>query len=592
MRMKIMIACLGMAVGLALGSVQPTWAQNKTPIIKNGNYPTQYFRSPLDIPHQASGTFGELRSTHFHAGDDYRTQQRVGLPLYAVAEGYVSRIRIQAGGGGHSMYITHPNGFTSVYLHMHEFGAKYKKVVREAQYAQKSFEVDLKFGPETFPIKKGERFGTTGNSGSSEGPHLHFEIRDTETEEPINPQLFGLHFPDQQPPLIQSIMIYDLGEGPFSHETPRRPFKTIAKGGGTFALEKEVTIPVNGRFGIGIQTVDKHNGTTFNNGVYSIELLAANEPVSTVVFERLSFATSGTIHAYIDYPYYSKTRTRIQKSFKDPNNPIQLFYSLKGDGSLHTDDIAQLSKDKIQGPITLQYRVRDVHGNTSSLSFKVKYDPNYQPNNTRTPGTSMFRYAQENIFEAENISVIVPENALYDDLYFNYSQGPKPEGAYALMQHVHTNEMPPLQKAYILKIKPDETLPASLYDKALIVNEQGNAVGGKYENGWVSTQTRNFGKYTIKVDTIPPTIQAVNVSPAKNLANQSKISFRISDNLSGIASYNAYIDGQWVLMQYDPKNRLLWHDIEPQLSKGKHQFKLEVRDGKDNLKVYEFQFTR
>jgi len=561
-------------------------AQGLGPIIKSGEYPQGYFRSPLAIPHQASGTFGELRSTHFHAGDDYRTQQKVGLPLYAVADGYISRLRIQAGGGGHSLYITHPNGYTSVYLHMHEFAAKYKERIREEQYSLQRYEVDIELGADDFPVKKGERIGLAGNTGSSEGPHLHFEIRETETQNPINPQLFGLHFPDNQPPLIQSIVIYDLGEGVFNEHTPRRHFKTIHQGAGQYRQDGSAPIPVNGRFGVGIQTVDRHNGTTFNNGVYSIELLLDDKAVSTVVFEKLSFATSGTIHAYIDYPHYQRTRTRIQKSFKDPNNPINIFHFLDGDGSLRLDGGG--GKGSIR---TLTYRVRDVHGNTSVISIPVRHEPTHEPKRVAQTGTAVFRYERANQYRADNIALDLPENALYDHLYFNYAQGTKPEGGYSLVQHVHNN-MIPLSRSYTLSIRPDRTLPAHLQAKALIVDARGNSVGGSFGDGWVTTQTRSFGSFHIRVDTIAPQIQPLNVSPGKNLSGQSRISFRISDNLSGIASYNAYIDEEWVLMEYDPKTRSLWHTIDRNLPKGRHQFRLEVRDGKDNESRYEFSFSR
>src|SRR5690606_1599544 len=252
-----------------------------------------------------SGTFGELRSTHFHAGDDYRTQQRVGLPIFAVAEGYVSRIRVQIGGGGNSVYINHPNGYTSVYLHMLEFNAQLAAIVKAKQYEQERFDVDVTLDSAAVLLKKGDRIGLAGNSGSSQGPHLHFELRDTETEAPLNPQLFGLKFPDNVPPTIRVITLYDLADEPFSEHTPRRHL----------SLTDKQTARVNGRFGIGINTTDRHNGTTFNNGVYSIELFLDDKPISTVLFEELSFATSRAIHSYIDYPYYILEQTRVQKSF-------------------------------------------------------------------------------------------------------------------------------------------------------------------------------------------------------------------------------------------------------------------------------------
>ncbi|SKB29024.1 Peptidase family M23 [Parapedobacter luteus] len=562
---RILVICL--AFFLVHVSVK---AQN--PIIKNREYPQGYFRSPLDIPPQASGTFGELRSTHFHAGDDYRTQQRVGLPLFAVAEGYVARVRVQIGGGGNSVYINHPNGFTSVYLHMHEFNAQLAAIVKAKQYELQRFDVDISLEEAVVPVRKGDRIGLAGNTGSSQGPHLHFEIRDTKKEAPLNPQLFGLKFPDNLAPLIRGITVYDLADEPFSEHTPRRHL----------SLQSAQVLPVNGRFGVGINTVDRHNGTSFNNGVYSIELLLDGRPVSTVLFEELSFATSGTIHSYIDYPYYILKKTRIQKSFKDPNNPINIFHFLEGDGSITLTDNQEH---------TLTYRVRDVHGNTSTHTFKVRNTPSYTPVRQRAPGTAMFSFDRENRFSAENAEVIIPQNALYDHLHFSYHQGSRPNGGYSMMQHIH-NRFIPLRDSYELKIKADSTLTDALKAKAIIVNAEGNSHGGNFEDGWVRTKTRSFGGFYIAIDTLPPTIQPQNISEGKNMAATNRINFKISDNLSGIQSFNGYIDDHWVLMEYDPKSRSLWHTLESDLQKGKHRFRLEVVDWKDNKQVYEVNFIR
>lgn len=542
------------------------------PVITTRNYPVGYFRSPLGIPAQASGTFAELRSTHLHAGDDYRTQQRTGLPIFAVADGYVSRVRVQIGGGGNSVYITHPNGYTSVYLHMLEFIPKLTAIVKEKQYELQRFDVDIALDSTAVRLVKGDRIGLSGNTGASQGPHLHFELRDTETEAALNPQLFGLRFPDNIPPTIRGITLYDLADEPFSEHTPRRHL----------SLTDKQTVRVNGRFGIGINTTDRHNGTTFNNGVYSIELFLDDQPVSTVLFEELSFATSGAIHSYIDYPYYILKGVRVQKSFKDPNNPLGSFHFLDGDGSITLAD---------NDEHLLKYRVRDAQGNTSTHTVKVRNDPSYTPEKQRTTGTAMFRYDRENHFAADNVDITIPEGALYDNMHFNYHQGSRPKGGYSLVQHVH-NRFIPLFKSYELKIKPDSTLTDALKPKAIIVDARGWSQGGVFKDGWVRTQTRSFGSFHIAVDTVAPVIQPQNISAGKDMGAINRVNFKISDNLSGIQSFNGYIDDQWVLMEYDPKSRSLWHVFEPTLSAGKHTFRLEVVDWKDNKKVYEASFLK
>ena len=547
-------------------------ADAQLPLIKNREYPKGYFRSPLAIAPQASGTFAELRSTHFHAGDDYRTQQRVGLPVFAVADGYVSRVRVQIGGGGNSVYITHPNGYTSVYLHMQEFSAPLAAIVKAKQYELHRFDVDIPLDENTVVVKKSDRIGLSGNSGSSQGPHLHFEIRDTKTESPLNPQLFGLQFPDNIPPIIRGITIYDLADDPFSEHTPRRHL----------SLTDKQTIPVNGRFGVGINTVDRHNGTSFNNGVYSIELLLDGQPISTALFEELSFETSGSIHSYIDYPYYILKKTRVQKSFKDPNNPVNIFHFLKGDGSLTLTD---------EQEHTLSYRVRDAHGNTSTQAFKVRNTPSYVPVRPPISETEIFRYDRENRYTAGHLEVVMPKGALYDDLHFTYSEGARPKDGYSMLQHVH-NRFIPLFQSYELKIMPDAALTDALKPKAIIVDIERRSHGGNFEGGWVRTKTRSFGSFYVTVDTLSPTIQPQNISEGKDMGAISRVNFKIFDDLSGIQSFNGYIDDQWVLMEYDSKSRSLWHVFEGSLTKGKHQFRLEVVDWKDNRKTYEANFIK
>ncbi len=557
----------------------PLFAQQ--PVIQSQPYPQGYFRTPLDLPPDASGTFGELRSNHFHAGTDYRTNQRVGYPLYAVADGTISRIRVQIGGGGNIVYIDHPNGYTSVYMHMHRFNDMIGQAVKDLQYSEQRFDVDVKPEKGRLPVKKGDVIGLAGNSGSSGGPHLHFELRDTQTEAPINSQLFGLTIPDRVPPAISGITVYDLGDVPFSEHTPRRHLR-IQGSGGTYSLSPDQIIPVSGKTGFGIITTDQSSTSTFRNGVYSIELLLDDQPVYTAVWEKFFFADSRAINSHIDYPHYILKNQRIQKSFIEPGNPLTIYRDTPNRG------IIELSNDTVH---RLTYRVRDVAGNTSTLSFRVQRRTLQQTAANPTTGTTLFPFDKENLFKTDILELTLPANTLYSDLYFNYTIGNKPAGGYSAMHHVH-NRMTPVHTGYSLAIKPDAGLPPHLYAKALIVDSRGHSHGGRYENGFVRVTARSLGSFYVGIDTIAPVIRPINISQGKSLAGISTINFKISDNLSGIQSFNGYIDDQWVLMEYDPKAASLWHEFDKNLSKGKHRFRLVVTDWKDNEQVFEADFLK
>ena len=553
----------------------------KTTIITSRDYPQNYFRNPLNIAMDASGTFGELRSTHFHAGDDYRTQQRIGLPLHAAAEGYVSRVRVQIGGGGNSVYITHPNGFTTAYLHMDKFNDVLQNIVRAEQYKLERFDVDISLKENQVQLTKGQYIGNAGNTGGSGGPHLHFEIRDTKTEHPLNPQLFGLKFTDNFHPTINSLMVYDLNGNIFNEHTPRRSLQVKQIRNGNYSLSQNSPITVSGKFGLGISAIDRHRAGGFQNGVYSIELFIDGQPFSTAIFEELDYNTSRGIHSYIDYPHWKKTKVKIQKSFKDPGNPIDIFKKLENRG------VIELRDNKIYDA---KYVVKDVAGNCSEIDFKIQNNISSSTLNKTTNTNQRFKYNEINRFEQEDLLVIIPENVLYDDLDFMYSTDSKPANGYSVLHKVHNN-LTPLFSSYNLRIKPIN-LPSHLESKALIASIENGSEGGQFEDGWVTVNTRSLGSFYITVDTIPPTITARNLTNGKNVARQSKIDFTIADNFSGIQSFNGYIDGEWVLMEYDSKNRHLWHSFDPSLTKGTHTFKLVVKDWKENEKVYEAKFVR
>ena len=555
---------------------------NAQKIFSTYKYPLANFRAPLAIqPPALSGSFGEIRGNHFHSGLDYRTNQREGYPVYAIEDGFVSRTRVQNSGFGLAVYLDHPNGYTSVYGHLQRFNPKIAAYIETLQYQKQTFEIDAFPETATIPVRKGDIIGYSGNRGSSGGPHLHFEIRDTKTEATINPQLLGLKIPDNIPPVISSMYVYRLNHEPFDEFTPKQYFQ-LSGGSGTYSLKNTNTITLSGEVGFGITVGDRHNGASGNNGVYSIELAFDGQVVFTSALEQFRFENSKAINSHIDYPAYIKSRATIQKSFVDPGNPLQIYYNLVNNGRINIKD---------QALHDLKYTVTDASGNQSSLAFKVRGGQEVETQARTKPPGVIFPYQQQNEFNKKDLKVMVPKGSLYSDLFFTYAVKPKPAtNAYSQI-HVLHNNLTPLHNGLEVWIKADSAL-LPFQDKALIVNTNRSSQGGYFENGYVKAKPRSFGSFFIAIDTIAPTIVPINISQGKSMAGISKMSFKIRDNMSGLKSFNGYLDGKWILMEFDTKTATLWHTFDERTSSGKHSLKLVVEDMKNNVKTLNLDFYR
>jgi len=542
-------------------------------------YPQDYFRYPLDLPPTTAGTFGELRPNHFHSGLDFKTNQRSGYPVHAVAAGFVSRLRVQYGGFGLAVYISHPNGYTSVYGHLERVSPELAKIIKDYQYKNQTYEADIQLQPEQARLQKGDVFAWSGNAGASAGPHVHFEIRDTQTEQTINPQLFGLTIADRVPPAITAVYAYRLNGKPFNENTARQLIPVIGSAG-NYRLKEALPIRLSGESAFGITTNDL-NSTSFNrNGIYSIQLNADGKTVYMFTIDRFAFDQTHAINSHLDYPAFLNSGRFIQKSFVDPGNQIGLYTGTQNRGIISFNDDALHE---------MEYVIKDVAGNTSTLKFQVKSTP---PSATEVPvpAGTFFKFNQQNTFATEQVKVIFPEGVLYDNLDFMYSTLPRKVGGYSVVHHIH-NHFTPLHDEVDLWIKPDVPL-GNYADKAIIVNTGHAAQGGFFKDGYVKTKIKSFGDYYIAVDTIAPVITPVNISEGKNMAAANHMAFRIGDNLSGIKSYKAYIDGTWVLLEQDYKSKLFRYFFDEHCMAGKHQLEVVVTDQKDNIKKLILNFYR
>ncbi len=548
------------------------------------DFPTNYFRMPLDISTYLSGTFGELRSNHFHTGIDIKTQGVQGKKVYAVADGYVSRINISPYGYGKAVYITHPNSYVSVYGHLQKFSGEIEEYVRKVQYENESYAFDKSLGKDMIKVQKGDVIGYSGNTGSSGGPHLHFEIREELTQYPVNPLLCGYEVTDNISPQILSLKLYvmdDLSSIEYKNEDKRF---SVRKSDRFYGVSDNDTIKVSGKISFGISTFDRLNGANNKNGVYSIELFVDTVSIWSYRMTKLSFYQGRYINTLIDYPAYVSGKSRIQRTWISPNNPLMIYDKTRNNGTF------DFSAEKTYN---IRYVATDHFGNSSVLKFAVKGGSTLGNNNNgfhkiKDHGI-VFLSEKDNSFEKEDIILKVPANALYDDIIFEYESEGRCKSCYSKIHHIH-NIYTPLHKYAEISIMADTTIPEVLQSKTVLVQlrERGrkNSIGGEWKDGFVNSSTRNLGDYAIMIDTIPPKIKPANIYPGKKLTSQNTIELRINDELSGIKSYRGTLNGKWILMEYNINDNLVVYDLDNKLLKGKNVFMLVVVDNKDNKGEY------
>lgn len=548
-------------------------------LFAQADYPKDYFSPPLDIPMQLSGNFGELRPNHFHAGFDLKTLQREGLKVYAVADGYISRIKISTFGNGKAIYITHPNGYTSVYGHLQRSNDVIENYIKKSHYALKSFEIELFLKPDELIVKKGQVIAFSGNTGGSEGPHLHFEFRDTKTEKIINPMFFGFdkNIKDTKKPVVSAVYVYPLDTKTSVNHSKRPLLLNLSlQKDGTYLSEKVVA---NGKIGFGISAFD-YDDISFNkNGVFQVQSFFNGKLNFGYQFNTYSFDDMRYINALIDYSKYKKTKQRVQKLFMKNKYGLSIIKADENNG------IVSVVPNFIS---VYRVEVSDFNGNKSTVSIPVQYDLLSTIIEQEPVVSNYFVKAnKDSNFSKDNMSVFFPAGTFYDDFDLNFDVINDTLFLHEDTVPAHTNFTISIEENKYNEVQREKIFIGLIEGKKVTYNPTYR------KDAVFNTKVKTLGKYALVMDTIAPKIAIAELIEGKWLNDQKTLQLTVSDGLSGIKSYDGYLNGNWILFEYDNKTKKLTHNFSDGIvSEGANDLKVVVIDNVGNSAVFETQFFR
>lgn len=574
MKIKNIIKRVAVLSGIVALSFCHVFAQNG---VQDNSFETKMeFRYPLDVPMSLSGNYGELRSNHFHNGIDFRVGGVVGAPIYATEQGYISRVTVSASGYGNAIYIMHPNGYLSVYGHMHCFADRIADFVREKQYADESFVQDISFTPEQFPVKKGDYIGKAGNTGSSGGPHLHFEIRD-ENNNPTNP--FGrgyLKIKDNMPPVFNNVLFYGFD---YVNWVPDSYYIGMPKNG-------IINLPQHSY--VCIDAVDKQEGTNAKLAVNDYKVYLDTTLIYHFSLGEVPMDWGRDINSLMEFKQKVVRGKSYVKSYVDPGNLLR--DRIKGDnfGIITLND-------------TLKHKVRievaDVNNNRAVRSYVVKRADSLFAAVQRDSVVAKGAYAAwflPNFHNADGFDVFIPQGVLYNSISLHVDSLPQRVTPYAPVWNVASDRIA-LRSAVTVSIKGN--VPDSLAGKAFVAfvyngGKLGYA-GGKYDpaSGVFEAKVLSLGKFTVATDTEAPSV--VPAFANNSVVKGESVVFRMRDNLSGIKSYRVEIDGHWVLAEHDAKTRRVIVPLKyAKIAKGKrHEAVFVAEDNCGNVTRVKRVFT-
>ncbi len=547
------------------------------------NYPKGYFIYPVDARIGLSANFGELRPNHYHMGLDCRTNQVVNRPVKAAADGYIARVSVAPFGFGQAIYINHPNGLTTLYGHLNKFYPELEKYVTAKQYELESWQVSLDLPAGLFPVKKGQFIAYSGNTGGSQGPHVHFEIRDTKTDKVLNPLLFGFPLPDDVPPTILRLYMYDRCKSTYSQSPQLLGIKKV--NGKYTTIQKVISVHTD-KISFGISAHDQQSGSPNPNGIYEAVIYKDGLPLSGFQLDSISYNETRYLNAHIDYKTRAAGGPYIEHLSRLPGYPEGVYKDINGDGVIELDD------DSIH---QIKIVVKDPNGNSSHLEFEIKKglivetglqkDASYFQQKEFHPGFV-------NIFESNNLQLYLSPQALYDSVAFtHFEKNSITPNSFSTLHSVQSG-LVPVHDYFTIKIKPNKPVDEHLASKMLLKrtwNGKSEWVKAKQEGDWYSAKFRAFGNFELIADDEPPVINGF----ANNaiLSHSRSIVFTPRDNSDELKNFRAELDGKWLRFTND-KGRSFIYNFDERCPPGKHELKITVEDEAGNVAEKTLHFTR
>ncbi len=539
-------------------------------------YPKNYFRNPLNIPILLAGNFGECRPNHFHSGIDIKTNGKENLPVHAAADGYVSRIKLEKGGFGHAIYITHPNGYTTLYAHLNRYFPALQQYAEDKQYELQSWAIDLSLPAGQFPVKKGQQIAWSGNTGASTAPHLHFEIRDTKTEHPLNPLLFGFDVKDDVAPVPQQLSFYAYGTSIYDQQPT---LVTLRRDGDHYTSTQPVVMLPSGDVGMGVLVNDFMNGSHNTLNFYTAQWWLDDTLMGSIRLDNIGYDVTRYLHAYVDYKLKRETGKWYQLLFQLPGNQLDVIYpwlnNRKGrmnieDGRTHKVSIGLV----------------DASGNKTSLELMVKKDGDLQP----AACTKKFEARKPNELNDPNIRFGLNDLSLYDDFCFHLDVRHDPE-SFSDRYGVGNSDVP-VHSYFDLNIKPNKIVPFELRDKVVMMYSDGKSedgTGATFDNGWYQSRQRKFGTFWLTADTVAPVIIALQ-KPNANLSKAKQLRFSVKEGMTSVKKFTALLDGNWLC--FEPRGQIFFYNFDEHCKKGKHRLVVTAEDENGNSRTLVYNFTR